>query len=147
MRSPRIFVAPLALLAFATTANADAPKPSQLVTLTTVEGGGAPCGMDRIGVSLTQQNSDGTTSAFAIPPGMVFVVTGLDWVEIPAGNADILYLHSTTPNGAIFPMASGDTGWPGSRPRHSGRPTRPPPRPALLLGADWRPVRTGEARP
>jgi hypothetical protein len=102
----------LAALSLAVTAGAveaevlGPTKPSDLVTLTTFNG--TQCGKDPIGRTLDhRQNPDGTISPFAIPSGKVFVVTGLNWTQGNTGGvnkAEILFLHSLTPSGVIFPM-------------------------------------------
>jgi hypothetical protein len=80
-------------------------KPSDMVTLTTYSG--TQCGF--IGVTLDhQQNTDGTQPAFVIPPGRVFVVTGMDWVQFVTGastKTETLYLHAQLPSGIIWPSA------------------------------------------
>jgi hypothetical protein len=82
-------------------------KPSQMVTLTSF--GGTQCGANPIGrTMMTQQNSDGAQSAFTIPAGLAFVVTGMDWVQFTTGaftKTETIYLHSQTETGVIWPSA------------------------------------------
>jgi hypothetical protein len=82
------------------------PKhPSDLLTLTTSF---TTCGSDPVGLRLDEkQNPDGTTEAFAIPPGQVLVVTGFDWTQGSTGaanKAETIFLHSETATGVILPL-------------------------------------------
>jgi len=52
-----------------------------------------------------QQNTDGSRPAFVIPAGMVFIVTGMDWVQFSTvgRNNETLFLHALVPGGVIWP--------------------------------------------
>jgi hypothetical protein len=97
-----------AALSTAATAGPLAPgRPSDLVTL---RSSGAACGVNTIGRALDlQQNPDGTEQPFAIPARKVLVVTGFDWAQGitgAPGKAEVMFLHSQTPSGVIWPMVT-----------------------------------------
>jgi hypothetical protein len=79
--------------------------PSQMLTLTTY--GGTQCGF--IGVTLDHRQSlDGTQPPFVIPAGMVFVLTGMDWVQLVTAastKTETLFLHPMLESGVIWPIA------------------------------------------
>jgi len=85
-------------------------EPKALSDLVTLSSSGAQCGVNTIGRRLDlKQNSDGTQSPFEIPSGMALVVTNIGWTQGFTGSpnkAEILFLHSLTPSGVIWPMVT-----------------------------------------
>jgi hypothetical protein len=93
-------------------------KPSDLRTLVGIFGGGTPCpGSPALRAVDRQQNPNGTTSAFSIPAGRVFVVTSFDVqaANAPGTTAEIdLFVSNGTGDASFMARCGGLAGNNGS---------------------------------
>jgi len=105
--APFILVAQMTASMPLAAAGLEPKAPGDLVTL---RSSGEQCGANPIGKKLDlKQNSDGTAAPFEIPSGMALVVTNIGWTQGITGSpnkAEILFLHSLTPSGVIWPMVT-----------------------------------------